>query len=76
MPFLHPSDAMNDSDAPRRDTAVNSVDGLIDADRRIGEGPGFLIGCEQFDVVAQRTLITLQDKTAKTYVIEISTGSD
>jgi len=54
------TDLVDDGDAARLDAAVIGVHGLIDADGSIGEGPGFLLVCEQFDIVAKRAPIALQ----------------
>jgi len=37
-----------------------AVDRFVDADRRVGKTPGFLLVCEQFDILAQRPLVALQ----------------
>ena len=41
------------------DAAVVAIDGLMPGDRRILEAVGLLLGGEQFDILAQRSLIAL-----------------
>src|ERR1035438_6824016 len=42
------------------DAAMIAVDRLVPADCRILETIGFLLLCEEFDIVAQRSLIALE----------------
>lgn len=58
--FLQPGDVVDDGGGSGLDAAVVAIDGLSLADGGVGEAAGFLLGHEDFDILAQRSLIALQ----------------
>ena len=60
MALLEPVDVVDDGRGSGLDAAMVAVDRRILADFGVGEAFGLLLGDEQFDVIAQRTLVAFQ----------------
>ena len=58
MTFLQPRYVIDDRVVSGFYPVVVAIDGLVIADLRIIEVVRFLLGDKQFDIIAQRTLIT------------------
>jgi len=60
--FLELGDVVDDRGGSGLDAAVITVNRLVPTDRCVFEILGLLFGHEQLDILAQRSLIALQDK--------------
>jgi hypothetical protein len=58
--LLQPADVLNDGDISGLDAPVIPIDRLVARDDRVFEILGFLFGCEEFRIVPQRALISLE----------------
>ena len=70
MTLLKPSDIVDDSGGPGLDTAVVTVDGGVAGGLCIGEAAGFLLGDENLDILAQRSLIAFQRENVISLLVD------
>ena len=74
MALLEPGDIVDDSDRPGLDAAVITIDRLVFADSGILEVAGLLLGREEFDILSQRALITLQGQNVVGLLVDDLVG--
>ena len=70
MAFLQPGDVMDDGDGSSLDASVVAIDAFVAADGGVLEIAGFLLGREEFDVIAQRALIALQGQNVVRLLVQ------
>ena len=70
MAVLEPFDVVDDGCGPGLDAAVVAIDRSILSDFGVGEPVGFLLGGEQFDVIAQSALIAFEGQDVIGFLVD------